>query len=140
MLESERPAARFRGGNRRAAERAAALTGQLLAFSRQQVLQPKVINVNKVLENIQKMLRRLIGEDIHLHAEPADDLHSVRADSGQLENVLMNLVVNAATRCPAAARSPSKRKIFPFPQATECPAGDYVLMSVADTGVGIPGM
>ena len=123
----------------KAAERAAALTGQLLAFSRQQVLQPRVINVNKVLENIQKMLRRLIGEDIQLLTEPAEDLACVRADPGQLENVLMNLVVNARDAMPAGGTlTIGTNNVTIPPGDADIAAGDYVMMSVADTGVGIP--
>ena len=123
----------------KAAERATALTGQLLAFSRQQVLQPKVIDVNKVLENIQKMLRRLIGEDIHLHTDPADDLACVMADPGQLENVLMNLVVNARDAMPGGGTLTIKTENVSIADGDpRIAAGDYVLLSVADTGVGIP--
>ena len=123
----------------RAAERAAALTGQLLAFSRQQVLQPKVIDVNKVLENIQKMLSRLIGEDIHLNTEPAEDLQCVKADPGQLENVLMNLVVNARDAMPDGGTLTIKTENVTIPPGDQdILPGDYILLSVADTGVGIP--
>jgi two-component system, cell cycle sensor histidine kinase and response regulator CckA len=103
------------------------------------VLQPKVISVNKVLENLQKMLRRLIGEDIQLSAEPADDVACVRADPGQLENVLMNLVVNARDAMPGGGTLTIKTENVSIPPGDpDITAGDYVMMSVADTGVGIP--
>ncbi|HWB60450.1 MAG TPA: PAS domain S-box protein [Chthoniobacteraceae bacterium] len=123
----------------RAAERAASLTSQLLAFSRQQVLQPKVINVNSVIENLQRMLRRLIGEDIQLSTEPAEDLARVKADPGQLENVLMNLVVNARDAMPSGGTVTIRTENVAIPQGDpDITPGDYVMMSVADTGVGIP--
>src|SRR5262249_27162699 len=86
----------FRGGLERiddAAERAASLTSQLLAFSRRQVLQPKVFNLNALVQNLEKMLRRLINEDIEMRTVLAANLGFVRADRSQIEQVIMNLVV-----------------------------------------------
>jgi signal transduction histidine kinase len=79
----------------RSAERAAMLTRQLLAFSRREVLQPKVLDLNAIVGDLGKMLRRLIGETVELVVVPGDDLRSVRADPGHLEQVLMNATVNA---------------------------------------------
>src|SRR5450432_4009380 len=84
----------------KAAERATALTRQLLAFKRQQMLQPKVLNLNDVITDVSRMLRRLIGADIQMVTENAADLGSVKADPGQLEQVIMNLAVNARDAMP----------------------------------------
>src|SRR4051812_23483419 len=89
---------------RRAAIRAAALTRQLLAFSRKQYLQPALVDLNGMLEEIEKMLRRLIGEDIELSIQPAADLWPVRVDPGQIEQVVMNLVVNARDAMPQGGK------------------------------------
>jgi len=98
-----------------AADRAASLTSQLLAFSRRQVLQPKVFNLNTLVQNLEKkMLRRLIGEDVEMRTVLADDLGHIRADRSQLEQVVMNLVVKrGATRCPTVASSQSKLATSP---------------------------
>ncbi len=85
---------------RRAADRAASLTQQLLAFSRKQVLQPKVLDLNEAVADVQKMLSRVIGEDIELVASLHPSLASVKADPGQVEQVLMNLAVNARDAMP----------------------------------------
>ncbi|MDE3165795.1 MAG: PAS domain S-box protein, partial [Acidobacteriota bacterium] len=84
----------------KASERAAALTGQLLTFSRRQVLQPKVLDLNRLIESLSSMLRRLIGEHIDLRLHLSPDLGQIRADTGQVEQVLMNLVVNARDAMP----------------------------------------
>jgi signal transduction histidine kinase len=79
----------------KAAERAATLTRQILAFSRRQVMEMKVLDLNTVLGNLDKMLRRIIGEDIELVTHLADDLGRVKTDPGQIEQVVLNLAVNA---------------------------------------------
>jgi signal transduction histidine kinase len=85
---------------RRSAERAASLTRQLLAFSRKQVMQPRVLNLNDVIGNVQSLLRRLVGEDIQVHFNLQSNLRSVTADPGQIEQVLMNLAANARDAMP----------------------------------------
>jgi signal transduction histidine kinase len=94
-LRPDDPALRDTEEILRSAERAAMLTRQLLAFSRREVLQPKVLDLNAIVGDLGKMLRRLIGETVELVVVPGDDLRSVRADPGHLEQVLMNATVNA---------------------------------------------
>src|SRR5207245_6649172 len=89
---------------RKAAEGAAALTRQLLAFSRQQVLAPRGVSLSGVVQGVEKMLRRVIGEDVHLVTALDPDVGSVKADAGQLEQVLMNLAVNARDAMPAGGK------------------------------------
>ncbi|MDP3911421.1 MAG: response regulator [Gemmatimonadales bacterium] len=119
---------------RKAAEAAASLTRQLLAFSRQQVLEPRVISINDVVENLQKMLQRVIGEDVELATVLAPDLHAVRADVGQLEQVLMNLAVNARDAMPEGGRlTIETANVDHHPEA----AGQFVMLAVTDTGSGM---
>ena len=85
---------------KKAAKRAALLTRQLLAFSRQQVVFPKILDLNEVVHNATNMFLRLVGEDIEVEFRPAASLGSIKADPGQIEQVLMNLVVNARDAMP----------------------------------------
>jgi two-component system cell cycle sensor histidine kinase/response regulator CckA len=126
----------------RAGDRAAALTRQLLAFSRQQVMQPRVLDLNEVVGTVESLLRRLIGEDVTLVARLSSELWSVRADPMQLEQVLMNLVVNARDAMPSggtvtietenASLDPSAGT-----EAFSVTRGPYVRLSVTDTGQGM---
>ena len=135
----------FRGGLERiddAADRAASLTSQLLAFSRRQVLQPKIFNLNTLVQNLEKMLRRLIGEDIEMRTILASDLGSVRADRSQIEQVIMNLVVNSRDAMPKGGKlTIETSNIFlddAYAQRHQTvQPGRYVLLAVSDTGVGI---
>ena len=126
----------------RAAERATALTRQLLAFGRRQVLQPRVVNVNDVITDMERMLVRLIGEDIRLITELADEVHSVRADPDQLQQVLLNLVVNARDAMPDGGRlTIATRNVNVLHGDARSKAGllpgAYVCIRVIDTGTGI---
>ena len=123
------------------AERAANLTRQLLAFARRQVIEPRRINLNQLIVNLNKMLRRLIGEDIKLVTQTATDLNQVRADPGQIEQVLLNLVVNARDAMPDGGtltiRTENVTIDEDYARRHLTTPGDYVMVSVSDTGVGM---
>lgn len=127
---------------KRAADRAANLTRQLLAFSRRQVLRPEVLCLNTVVTDTEKMLRRLVGEDINLITELDESLGETIADPGQIEQVLMNLVVNARDAMPfggtLAIRTSNQlvRETLQV-QATKLNPGPYVMLSVMDSGIGM---
>jgi two-component system cell cycle sensor histidine kinase/response regulator CckA len=126
---------------RRAAERAASLTQQLLAFSRKQVLQPKVLDLNDTVADVQKMLSRVIGEDIELIARLHPSLMAVKADPGQVEQVLMNLAVNARDAMPHGGKLAMETSNLEIPEDEardlDLAAGRYVMLRVTDTGNGI---
>lgn len=125
-----------------ASDRAASLTRQLLAFSRKQVLQPQVLQINEVVQNMEKMLRRLIGEDIELSTAFDLALGRVKADPGQLEQVIMNLAVNARDAMPRGGKltiSTSNVVIgheLKFRNRT-LNVGEYVVLAITDNGVGM---
>lgn len=127
---------------RDAARRAADLTRQLLAFSRRQVLQPRPLNLNDVVTGMTAMLRRLISEDIDLHTSCASELGTVRADPSQLEQVLVNLVVNARDAMPDGGRltietaNAELDHAYASNQLLATP-GSYVMLAVHDTGAGM---
>jgi len=127
---------------RKAGDRASMLTQQLLAFSRRQVLQPKVLDLNSAVSGMATMLRRLIGEDIDLRILPGEGLGRVKADPGQVEQIILNLVVNARDAMPGGGRlSIETSNTFldgtfssKHPHAV---TGPHVLLAVSDTGVGM---
>jgi signal transduction histidine kinase len=122
---------------RDAATRAQELIRQLLAFSARQVLQPAVIDLNALVKNLGRMLRRLIGEDLALATELAPDLGAVRADAGQVEQVLVNLAVNARDAMPEGGALTIRTMNVDMPASADLPDGRYVLVEVADTGIGM---
>jgi two-component system, cell cycle sensor histidine kinase and response regulator CckA len=125
----------------RAAKRAAELTQQLLAFSRRQVMLPKVLNLNDVIRSAEKMLGRLIGEDVHFSVRLFGGLGNVRADPGQIEQVIMNLVINARDAMPSGGELVLETSNVTHPngfmQDEESLVSDWVKVSVIDTGCGM---
>jgi len=126
---------------RMAGEHAAELTQQLLAFSRKQVIRPKVVDLNAQVAELQSMLRRLIGEDIELQTDLDDSLQRIKTDPGQLEQVLINLVVNARDAMPQGGILTVRTENRELEQDSSNGAGEagpYVGLVVQDTGVGMP--
>jgi PAS domain S-box-containing protein len=122
--------------------RAAGLTRQLLAFSRKQTIAPQVLDLNAALANMDRMLRRLIGEDVELTMVAGPDLGNVKADPGQIEQVVMNLVVNAGDAMPDGGRLTVTTASARIDEdgarlGVSLPPGEYVTLSVADTGCGM---
>ncbi|PYY00916.1 MAG: hypothetical protein DMG64_15860 [Acidobacteria bacterium] len=128
---------------RKAADRAASLTRQLLAFSRQQVLAPKVLDLNLVVHNMDKLLHRLLGEDIDLFTVLEQGLGRVKADPGQVEQVVMNLAVNARDAMPQGGKLTIETVNIDLDEAyvrdhPAVKAGRYVMIAVSDNGTGMP--
>ncbi len=125
-----------------AADRAAGITRQLLAFSRKQVLSPRIINLNDIVLNLDSLLRRLIGEDIEVITMPANGLGSVRADPGQIEQVLMNLALNARDAMPQGGTLTLETANVDLDEAyagehQPIGPGHYVMLVVSDNGHGM---
>jgi len=125
-----------------AAERASSLTRQLLAFSRKQMLAPRIVNLNEVATENTKMLTRMIGEDIDLVMVPGANLWPVRADAGQIEQVIMNLAVNARDAMPSGGKLTIETSNVTLDEAyarfhAPLPPGDYVMVAISDTGNGM---
>jgi PAS domain S-box-containing protein len=127
---------------KKAALRATTLTQQLLTFSRKQIMKTRVLNINSTVKGMEKMLKRLIGEDIRLLSELEPGLKRIKADSGQLEQVILNLSINAADAMPAGGTLSIKTennyideeysKVLPYSRP-----GDFVCLSISDSGQGI---
>jgi len=127
---------------RKATDRAANLTSQLLAFARKQIIEPRVLNLNDLIVDMDRLLRRLIGEDIELITLPALDLGLIRADPGQLEQVIINLAVNARSAMPAGGKLTIEtgNVVLDEDYARGRPGvlpGDYIMLAVSDTGDGM---
>jgi two-component system, cell cycle sensor histidine kinase and response regulator CckA len=144
-LESLGPGSAVTGNLTRiksAADRAASLTKQLLTFSRQQVVHPRVINLNEVIERLADMLQRLVGDDVSMSLKLAKPLGSIKADAGQIEQVLMNLAINARDAMPDGGQiviESQDADLDASYQRKHEPAisGPYVMLSVSDTGCGM---
>src|SRR5579863_5796937 len=125
-----------------AADRASGITRQLLAFSRKAVLSPRVINLNDIMLNLDSLLRRLIGEDVEVLTVPAGDLGSVKADPGQIEQVIMNLALNARDAMPNGGKltletANAQLDATYARQHQPVEPGRYVMLAVSDTGIGM---
>ncbi|HXU83017.1 MAG TPA: response regulator [Polyangia bacterium] len=126
-----------------ATRRAASLTNQLLAFSRRQIQELQLVDINRVVDELDKILRRLIGEDVELKVVTAKDLGTVKADPSQIEQVLMNLAVNARDAMPKGGQLTieTRNQTLSRPRTgaggEPMPAGDYVVIAVTDTGIGM---
>jgi PAS domain S-box-containing protein len=123
-------------------ERAVKLTKQLLSFSRREIIEPQVLDLNELVQDLNRMLRRIMGEDIEFVTELASDLWPVKVDPSQLEQVIMNLVVNARDAMPSGGRltiSTSNTVLDEADTASlvDVQAGEYTLLSVQDTGIGM---
>ena len=128
---------------RSAAERAAALTRQLLAFSRKQMIQPRVLNLNDVVVSLEKLLARLVGEDISVMIRTPEELWNVRADPGQIEQVLMNLAANGRDAMQEGGTLTISTENLVVenghdPARPGLSAGAFVALTVSDTGTGVP--
>jgi two-component system, cell cycle sensor histidine kinase and response regulator CckA len=127
---------------RKAAERAATLTRQLLAYGRKQILRPEVLDLNAVLSSMEGMVRHLMGGVSNVRIVPAADLKSVKADAGQIEQVIMNIVMNAADAMPNGGKvtletcnaTLDQHYVSGFPDLN---AGEYVLLAITDSGAGM---
>jgi signal transduction histidine kinase/CheY-like chemotaxis protein len=127
----------------KASERATNLTRQLLAFSRRQILDFKVINLNTLLKDLDKMLHRILGEDIDLAYHLSEDIGKVKTDPGQIEQVILNLAVNSRDAMPSGGKLTIETLNVELDEAyarthMEISPGHYVMFSVSDSGAGIP--
>jgi two-component system cell cycle sensor histidine kinase/response regulator CckA len=141
-MESDNPHRENLEEIRQATKRASSLTQQLLAFSRKQVLKPKILNLNQVVIGMERMLERIIGEDIHLVSQLEPQLDKIKADTGQLEQIILNLTVNAVDAMPNGGTLTIKtqNKIIPYNTSNLTPdsrPGNFVCLSFYDSGEGI---
>lgn len=125
-----------------AGKRAARLTSQLLAFSRKQIIQPKLLNLNSLISDYMKMLGRLLGENIEIDTKLQSDLELIKADPGQIEQIIMNIAINASDAMPFGGRLTieTANTVFNRQDIKNLPgarAGRFVMLSISDTGVGM---
>jgi PAS domain S-box-containing protein len=144
QLRSEDPLWEHVQHIRQVGERAAKLTKQLLSFSRREVIEPHVMNLNQVVEHLSQMLQRIIGEDVDLIIDLAEDLWAVEADPAQMEQVLMNLAVNARDAMPGGGTLQIETANITLDNAyvalhVDARPGDHVVLTVRDTGAGMNG-
>ena len=141
-LEPNSPLVRHVKEIRKAGDRAVTLTRQLMAFSRKQVMEPKVLDVNQIVADTDRMLRRIIGEDIDLVVVSEPNLWNVRTDPGQMEQVIMNLAVNARDAMPGGGKLTIETANVELGEASAAQhvsmkSGPYVMLAVSDNGVGL---
>ncbi|HEX9734313.1 MAG TPA: ATP-binding protein [Thermoanaerobaculia bacterium] len=140
QLSPESPLQRLLENVRKATTQASNLTRQLLAFARQQIIAPRVIDPNRLLVDMEKMLRSLVGEPVELAVIPLADVWPIRADPNQMSHVLMNLAVNARDAMPEGGKLTIETRNVAVDDADETPeiaGGEYVLIKVTDTGAGM---
>jgi len=126
----------------RAAHRAATLTRQLLAYARKQILQPEILDLNQVMAGMQDMVRQITGDEVETQMAPAPGLHPVKADAGQIEQVILDMVANARDAMPDGGKLTLETANVSLDQQSpdrcpELPAGDYVRLAITDTGTGL---
>jgi PAS domain S-box-containing protein len=141
-LDKSQPTYEFAMEIEKAGQRAASMTRQLLAFSRQQVLTPSVLSLNSLVSEMEKMLPRLLGEDIHVSLLLETELGNVKADQSQIEQVIMNLAVNARDAMPAGGKLHIRTANFEMDNAFTrdhpgSKAGSYVMLAITDSGTGM---
>ena len=122
--------------------RASRLTSQLLAFSRKQIIQPRIINLNIIIKDQINMLRRLLGEDVEISTLPDTDLRPIKADPGQVEQVIMNISINARDAMPTGGKLIFETKNVEFDQDSDekhpdVKPGKFTMLSISDTGIGM---
>ncbi len=141
-LPSSHPLSQNAAGIRRAADRAATLTRQLLAYGRRAFLQPESLDLNRVMADTEGMVRQLMGGDVNVRLVPAEGLRAVKADAGQIEQVIMNLAMNARDAMPNGGKLTLETANVSFDQEhvgrdPELKPGDYVMLAITDTGTGM---
>jgi two-component system cell cycle sensor histidine kinase/response regulator CckA len=142
LIAADSPVNRYISETKKAGERAASLTRQLLAFSRKQVVFPRLLDLNEVVRNATEMFLRLVGEDVTVEFRPHASLSSIKADPGQIEQALMNLVVNARDAMPTGGKIIIETGLAELDEDyvalhRASRAGQYVVLAVSDTGCGM---